>query len=142
MTAERLYAVLLRLYPAVFRREYGEAMAEAFRDGYRDHRRRRARFWLSIIVDVGLSACREHLQVWREGGQVTTVGLAADRRMLWKPARTSALSLAGGVLVAFAFIRPIIRFVMQPVLEVLRSDAVVYVYTTPTDAFVLYEKPD
>ena len=43
----------------------------------------------------------------------------------------------------FAFTRPIIRFVMfvmQPVREVLRSDAVVY--TTPTDAFVLYVKPD
>lgn len=40
----------------------------------------------------------------------------------------------------FAFTRPIIKFVMQPVREVLRSDAVVY--TTPTDAFVLYVKPD
>ena len=63
MTAERLYSALLRLYPPAFRREFGEAMVEAFREAYRDNRRLRGYFWLSIIVDLVRSASREHVQV-------------------------------------------------------------------------------
>lgn len=62
MTAERLYAAFLRLYPRVFRREYGDAMMEAFRDLHAAHRRSPVGFWCFVIVDVCYSAVRQHVE--------------------------------------------------------------------------------
>ena len=56
MTAESLYRTLLAAYPPGFRREYGDAMLEAFRDLHRAHPRGRARFWLFVLVDMWRSA--------------------------------------------------------------------------------------
>ena len=60
--SEKLYALLLRLYPARFRSRYaGEAM-QLFRDRLREERglRKRTRLWLDVLFDVFLSAPREH----------------------------------------------------------------------------------
>jgi hypothetical protein len=60
--SERLYALLLRLYPADFRREYGDAALQLFRDRLRDERGflPRLRLWLDLLVDLGLSLPPEY----------------------------------------------------------------------------------
>jgi hypothetical protein len=67
MTAERVYAALLTLYPEPFRREYGGAMIEAFRDLSRAHPRRRLRLWRFVLGDACRSVGRAHLDACRSG---------------------------------------------------------------------------
>ena len=55
--SERVYAGLLRLYPAAFREEYGGEMRAAFRRRWRDQRRERGRIgllilWVHLLGDV------------------------------------------------------------------------------------------
>ncbi|GHO49396.1 PP2C family protein-serine/threonine phosphatase [Ktedonospora formicarum] len=63
--AERLYSLLLYLYPQGFRRAYGHQMRQIFRDCYRDERRQGnlSRFWASLFYDVATSASSEHMQL-------------------------------------------------------------------------------
>ena len=63
--SERAYQALLYLYPSEHRREYGEWMAQAFRDlsraAYaRSGRRGISALWLQTIVDALTSAGTEH----------------------------------------------------------------------------------
>ena len=67
MTAERVYSVLLALYPQAFRREYGDAMVEAFRDLRRQRDRAPVSFWLLVVVDTGRAAGLLHMEAWRSG---------------------------------------------------------------------------
>jgi len=67
MTAERVYAALLTLYPEPFRREYGGAMIEAFRDLSRAHSRGRLSLWRFVLGDVCRSVGRAHLDACRSG---------------------------------------------------------------------------
>jgi len=63
--SERIYAWLLKLYPARFRREYGSSATQLFRDRLQAERGffRRLRFWLDVIADLAISFPREH---WRQ----------------------------------------------------------------------------
>jgi hypothetical protein len=65
MTPERLYSVLLRLYPREFRREFGEALLEAFGELYRNMGHRPVRFWRVLLSDLMQSVCGEWLDSWR-----------------------------------------------------------------------------
>ena len=56
MTAETLYRALLAVYPPGFRRDYGEAMLEAFRDLHQGRAHDGVRFWLFVLVDALRSA--------------------------------------------------------------------------------------
>ena len=60
--SEKLYALLLRFYPPAFRREYGDAALQLFRDRLRDERGflSRVRLWLDLLVDLGLSLPPEY----------------------------------------------------------------------------------
>ena len=60
--SEKLYTLLLRLYPARFRAEYGEEALRLLRDRLRDETGFRARFrlWLDLLLDLGISVPREH----------------------------------------------------------------------------------
>ena len=60
--SEKLYTLLLRLYPAAFRREYGDAALQLFRDRLRDERGflPRLRLWFDLLVDLGLSLPSEY----------------------------------------------------------------------------------
>lgn len=62
--AERLYALLLLLYPRAHRRVYGPLMLQTFGDSYRDVLATRGRagsgFWLGLICDEAKSLVREH----------------------------------------------------------------------------------
>lgn len=59
---ERLYSLLLRLYPARFRQEYGEEAMQLVRERLRDEQGfgARLRLWLELLADLGFSAPREH----------------------------------------------------------------------------------
>src|SRR6266511_836591 len=61
----RLYERLLWLYPKRFRQEYGQPMAQLFRDQCRDAFQARAAYglaklWVRVFVDLGVTSCREH----------------------------------------------------------------------------------
>ncbi|HVY70510.1 MAG TPA: hypothetical protein VHH73_11310 [Verrucomicrobiae bacterium] len=63
--SERLYGQLLLLYPRAFRREYGPAMTQLFRDQCRMAEAEQgnsgvARFWCSQLRDLAFAAVREH----------------------------------------------------------------------------------
>ena len=60
--SEKLYALLLRLYPARFRRNWEEDALQLFRDRLQDERGtfRRLRLWFDVLGDLAVSAPREH----------------------------------------------------------------------------------
>jgi len=60
--AERLYALSLYLYPPSFRREFGEAMKQAFGDRLRERDRMSSRLFLDMTRDTVFAAAREHVQ--------------------------------------------------------------------------------
>jgi putative ABC transport system permease protein len=66
---ERLYRALLRLFPSEFRGDFGDEMADDFRqqrlDAAAGGTAPVARLWTRTAVDMGRSAPREHLDVLR-----------------------------------------------------------------------------
>lgn len=60
--SEKFYQLLLRFYPSHFVRQYGDEAMQVFRDRLRDERGflKRARLWLDLLLDLTLSAPREH----------------------------------------------------------------------------------
>ena len=61
---EKIYALLLRLYPTRFRREYRDEALQLVRNRMRDERGwRRARLWVDLLTDFARSAPRAH---WKE----------------------------------------------------------------------------
>src|SRR5215469_8422178 len=62
MLPERVYAVLLRLYPAAFREEYEREMRAAFRRRWREESNALGRtlLWLSVITDTIVTSFEEH----------------------------------------------------------------------------------
>jgi hypothetical protein len=67
MTREHIYIFLLRLYPATFRRQYGEEMLQVFRALSQDDNRSPFRFAGFILHDVCQSLIREHIDTWVSG---------------------------------------------------------------------------
>jgi hypothetical protein len=66
-TPERIYWRLLRVYPADFRRDYGEPMAQLFADQLRDARGAGAwagtlGLWIRTLLDISTSAASQHLE--------------------------------------------------------------------------------
>lgn len=74
--AERIYAVLLRLYPRGHRRDYGPLMLQTFRDAVREALATSGSlgigFWLEVLADVVRS-------VWREQRSIGEGGLRVKR---------------------------------------------------------------
>src|SRR5262245_16641905 len=69
-----LYRLLLVLYPARFRCEYGEEMAQAFRDACREAYRRRGplavlRLWPGTLADLARTSAAERFDKLRPPGQ-------------------------------------------------------------------------
>ena len=60
--SEKIYALLLRIYPARFRQAYGDAALQLFRDRLRNERGfiPRFRLWLDLIGDLAISLPREY----------------------------------------------------------------------------------
>jgi hypothetical protein len=64
MTSEYLYRILLKAYPARYRHQYEEAMAQCFRDQLRaaDTAGKRVRLWFRIMADFALTVPVRHLE--------------------------------------------------------------------------------
>jgi hypothetical protein len=60
-SADRFYRLLLHLYPAEFRREYGREMTQIFRD--RAKHEPPARVCLDVVADLLVTAPREQIDV-------------------------------------------------------------------------------
>lgn len=101
--SEKLYALLLRLYPARFRRQYGEEAMLLFRERLRDERGAvaRLRLWLDLLLDAGSSLPREY----RRGAPalnaapVAPAGLPLFQTI--EPKLPKPGSFLGGTLMAF-----------------------------------------
>jgi hypothetical protein len=65
MTSERVYRALLAVYPRAFRRDYGDAMVEAFRDLHRGATRPPLGFWLFVSADTCRAAYALHVDAWK-----------------------------------------------------------------------------
>jgi Peptidase family S41/N-terminal domain of Peptidase_S41 in eukaryotic IRBP len=76
--SEKIYALLLRLYPSHFREAYGEAARQLLRDRARDEKGffPRLRLWLDLLADLAISAPREYCHV-----QGALVAASAQRRL-------------------------------------------------------------
>jgi hypothetical protein len=60
--SEKIYALLVRLYPSHFREAYGEAALQLFRDRARDEKGffSRVRLWFDLLTDLAISVPREY----------------------------------------------------------------------------------
>lgn len=62
--AQRMYRLLVRLYPAAHRQAFGQQMVQTFGDHYRDAVQcrggSRLRFWLAVLADAATSVVTEH----------------------------------------------------------------------------------
>ena len=99
-TPERIYRRLLRVYPADFRRDYAEPMAQLFADQLRDTRVEGApagtlRLWVRTLLDIFTSAASQHLERDR-----TVAHSAAPIPTISARALGIAGILAGAVLLA------------------------------------------
>jgi hypothetical protein len=63
--SEKIYALLLRLYPCHFRKAYGDAALQLFRDRARDETEffPRLRLWLDLLSDLAISVPRAYHHV-------------------------------------------------------------------------------
>ena len=73
--SQRLYAFVLKAYPAEFRREYGPHMAQVFRDCHCaaencDRPVVLMQFWLVTLLDLIKTAPKEHVDNLRKGKSV------------------------------------------------------------------------
>lgn len=88
----RVYGTLLKVYPASFRREYGEEMTILFREMGEDALQRSGtiglvRLWCRLLVDVTFTAIGQHLRETRRR--------IAAMRIVFSPAyRVLALAVA------------------------------------------------
>jgi hypothetical protein len=64
--SEKLYALLLRLYPVQFRTRYGEESVQLLRDRLRDEPGvfARLRLWFDLLADLAISLPRERRALW------------------------------------------------------------------------------
>jgi len=101
--SEKIYALLLRLFPSRFRESYGEDALQLFRDRARDEKGffPSLRLWLDLLYDLAISVPREYVYA-----RPALVGAFAGQRMDGSPTffllenespRPGAL-LFGGVL--------------------------------------------
>ncbi len=85
MSAERLYRLLLRLYPADFRSEYGREMTLLFRDEYRTRDTTAIAFWVSMVWDAAHSAISMWVDVWLARGKEYTRTLEIIMKLAGTP---------------------------------------------------------
>ncbi len=69
--ALRLYAFILRFYPAEYRQAFGSQMLQTFKDWYHGVLTEQGHigiiFWLAVLGDETLSIVREYFVAWRKG---------------------------------------------------------------------------
>lgn len=75
--SERVYRLLLFIYPPSYRREYHDLMAQTYRDLCRSSYRQGGMaglvaVWFRVLADLATSAVEQHIAIWREGGYMMT----------------------------------------------------------------------
>jgi hypothetical protein len=98
MRSVRVYRALTRVYPARFRREYGDAMTQLFVDRARRDGGRRA--WGSALRDVTISAPYEYTESFMHASPQTKLVAAA----ITTAAGALAFILVGGALIAMVLL--------------------------------------
>lgn len=78
--SEKIYVLLLKLYPNHFRRAYGDEAVRLVLDRARDEKGffRGVRLWLDLLVDLAISLPREYSKArpresWRPVPQTVTL---------------------------------------------------------------------
>lgn len=75
--SERIYGILLKLYPQRFRQEFGEEMAyvfsQALKDAYTEDREQDiTSLWARTLVDAGKSLVIQHVENQKDGNTMKT----------------------------------------------------------------------
>jgi hypothetical protein len=100
-THERLYRVLLRLYPGSFRARFADEMVQLFSDGLRDVRAGGApgiaRAWLRTVRDVAVTAASEH-------AASRSVAHSLTSPPPWPSRTLGMLGILGGLLLLAPFL--------------------------------------
>lgn len=76
--SEKLYALLLRMYPRHFRGAYGDEAMQVFRDRLRDDRGfpARVRLWFDVLADLGRSVPQEYRRAARAAAATPVPGMS------------------------------------------------------------------
>ena len=104
--SEKIYALLLRLYPAPFRNRYGEESLQLFRDRLRDESGifAQLRLWFDLLTDTAVALPRAHHMAPASVAVATSraplAGLPSFDILDRPPLRTSAIVFAGALSLA------------------------------------------
>ena len=105
--SEKVYALLLRLYPAQFREAYGDEAMQLFHDRARDEQGMWAklRLWMDLAVDLATSLPRTHRRAVPvlAGVSPQSISMAPQFRVLQPEAPRLRAIAYGGILSAVAF---------------------------------------
>jgi hypothetical protein len=82
MTPERIYEILLKLYPREFREQYGEEMTRVFQENLASEGSS-FKLWIQTFADVFSSASREHVQGGRMSLLTKFAGLTSVLLGVW-----------------------------------------------------------
>ena len=105
--SEKIYACLLRLYPARFRQQYGAEALQLFQDRMRDERTfpRRLRAWIDLLADFALGLPQAYRNTYPNAETTpawqTAAGLPAFRSLEEEPLRPGSVVM-GGIAAAAA----------------------------------------
>jgi hypothetical protein len=108
--SEKIFACLLRLYPARFRRQYGAEAIGLLRDRLRDERgaARRLRLWFDLLVDFAAGLPQAYRNSYASTAPQPASGLPAFRVLEQEPLRPGSVLvgsvLAVATLAAFVFV--------------------------------------
>jgi hypothetical protein len=115
----RIYERLLAAYPAQFRREYGPAMAQLFRDQCRDARSSGrgwglAVLWLRVLPDWAKTSLMEHLASLHRRESMCRKILRAVHNLRPDPRLRTAFIKAFAVVLASAFVWSVFMAYLSP----------------------------
>jgi len=111
---ERIYGLLVGLYPKRFRDQFGWSMKQTFRDLLGDPEMPTSRIWLSVLRDLSSSFFHEHLANLTGGRHMARFRLPAGAlRVAMAVVLIGATPLATGA-VGYYFGRSQVQLVAEP----------------------------
>jgi hypothetical protein len=123
---ERVYGVLVGLYPKSFQEKFGSSMKQTFRDLLDDPDIPRSRIWRSVLRDLGSSLLHEHLATLTGGRFMARFALSVGAlRVAMLVVLIGATPLATGAVGYYLG-----RSQVQPVAEAESAFRFPYMYQT------------